>query len=135
GRASGRSGTGGRGSCSLLLASAGGGGGRRAGRSGVLGPARAGGRVAVPSGQPGRSAAGGLGGVGVVGRDGDAVAEDAGVLVAHRHDLADGALVEGPEDGVVDHVVGAGHVDGELGHGGAAGGDQGGLDVVVLQVA
>src|SRR5690606_38646513 len=70
-------------------------------------------------------------GVGVVGADVDALGEDHVVLLAGHYQRADGALVEGPEDRVVDECEGGGHVGLELHHRGAAGGDHGGLDVPV----
>src|SRR5690606_21584845 len=55
--------------------------------------------------------------------------EDERVLVAGHLEDAYGALVKGAEEGVVHEGVAARHVELELDHRGAAGGDAGGLDV------
>src|SRR5690606_33275203 len=68
---------------------------------------------------------------GEVGPEVDAFAEDHVVGLAGGDDLTDGALVEGSEDGVVDHVEGARDVEFELDDRRAAGRHHGGLHVAV----
>src|SRR5690606_15016406 len=88
-------------------------------------------RIMVAPLRPVWSLLAGRGGARVVGPEVDAVAEDYVVVVARDYQLSDGSLVEGSEDRVVDHVVGAGYVDLELDDRSAAGRHYRGLNVAV----